>query len=197
MMLRSQDSVALILALILARMAWNDSTELLSASAHLTFYLPREKASVMSPMDVDGDGTNKALAVIKAGSSTPASWELQILDLKPLYQFSKTDLAPFRPSVLFASSETNEDHPAIPIKLVAGQVLVKRMNQHQSKEKPKPVISGEHEIDDRNCHYFCGTDWHDASSKCATPCPAGQASKCSGDDRCFADTPCDMGGGCA
>jgi hypothetical protein len=187
-MLRTRDIVALVLALILTRMAWNDSTESLSASAHLAFYLPRENARVLSAMDVDGDGTNEALAVIK---SSKASWVLQILDLKPLHQFSKTYLAPFQPDVLFTSEELNENN-AIPIKLITGQVLIKK--QKQPKEEQKSAIASDQELNDKTRHFFCGMDWHDAASRCGTACPGGQAGECQGDERCFADTPCDASG---
>lgn len=184
-MLRTRDIVAIVLALILARMAWNNSTESLSASANLAFYIPRENARVMAPFDVDGDGTNEALAVFK---TLQASWVLQILDLKPLHQFSKTYLAPFQPNAIFTSDEMSDNH-AIPIKLTTGQVLIKK--QKHSKEKNKVPFTSEHEIDDRTRRFFCGMDWHDAAAKCGTPCPSGQAGDCPGDERCFADTPCD------
>jgi hypothetical protein len=203
-MLRTRDIVALVLALILARMAWNTNTttESLTASATLAFYLPRDKATVLSPMDVDGDGTNEALAVVQH-SPQQSAWLLQILDLKPLHTTSKkTHAAPFRPSVLFTSIEMKEEPSAFPINLVTGQVLIEKQ-QHQDqdqaslskeqKEQPTaPKDNEEKEINDRNRQYFCGTDWHDASANCGTPCPGGQASECAQDERCFADTSCDI-----
>ena len=192
-MLRNRDIVAIVLVLILSRMAWNDSTESLSASANLAFYFPRGSTDVVSPMDVDGDGTNEALAVVKQSKSSSSSsdlpsWVLQILDLKPLHHFSKTHLAPFQPTVLFSSEELHEGK-AIPIEIAAGQVLMKK--NKQTLESSKPVVTHDQELNDRNRHYFCGSDWHDASSKCGTPCPGGQAGECPGEERCFADTPCD------
>jgi hypothetical protein len=183
-MLRNRDIVAALFAVILARMAWNSSTESLSASAQLAFFLPRDGAKVVSPMDVDGDGTNEALAVL---TQTPTrSWTLQILDLKPLHQFTKTFLAPFQPKVLFTSDEIRENN-AIPIKLSTGQVMVKRGKSQKKKyDLPEDV-----DVNDKNRNYFCGGDWQDAAQKCGTPCPGGQASECPGDERCFADTPCD------
>jgi hypothetical protein len=182
-MLRNRDMVAALFAVILSRMAWNSSTESLSASAQLAFFLPRDGAKAFSPMDIDGDGTNEALAVM---TRTPTkSWALQILDLKPLHQFTKTFLAPFRPKVLFTSEELREND-AIPIKLATGQILVKKgMTKKTKYELPEGV-----DINDKNRNYFCGEDWHDASQKCGTPCPGGQASECPGTERCFADTPC-------
>jgi hypothetical protein len=181
--------VAIVLALLLTRMAWNDNLESLSVSVNLAFYFPREQALAVSPFDVDGDGTSEALAVVHA--SSPMNWVLQILDLKPLHQFGKTHLAPFRPTVLFTSKDINEEG-AEPLKLTTGQVLVKSTAQTQKKFDKKPyVVATDQELTDRTRHYFCGLDWHDTASKCATPCPSGQASECPGDEKCFADTPCD------
>jgi hypothetical protein len=186
-MLRTRDIVAIVLALILARMAWNDNLESLSASVHLAFYLPRDKSPVVSPFDVDGDGTSEALAIIKATSdSSSTSWVLQVLDLKPLHHFGKTHLAPFQPSVLFTSQELKEED-AVPLKLTTGQVFVKR----NGKSQEKPKITADQEFNERTRKYFCGKSWHDASDQCKTPCPNGQATECIDNERCFADTSCD------
>lgn len=197
-MLRNRDIVALVLVVILSRMAWNDGTESLSASADLAFFFPRDRITVVSPMDVDGDGTNEAMAVAKAvinDSKDEESFQLQIMDLKPLHTFGKRHLAPFRPKVLFTSKEIH-DNNAHPIHMTSGQVLIKRRSSHtgDSKTRKKDPLPANVELNDRNRHFFCGTDWHDASSKCGTPCPNGQANECPNDERCFADTPCDAMG---
>ena len=198
-MIRNRDIVAAILVLILARMSWDASTESLKASAQLAFFMPRDGANVMAPLDVDGDGTVEALAILAPqkpkstppGTATPASsWILKILDLKPLHQYGKSFLAPFQPKMLFTSGEIKRSDHAIPIKLKTGQVLVNRPSSPAKKQKydlPDGV-----EINDRNRNYFCGDDWHDASQKCGTPCPGGQATECPDNERCFADTPCDV-----
>lgn len=197
-MLRSRDFVALVAALILTRMAWNDSTESLQASANLAFYLPRDGATVVSPMDVDGDGTNEAIAVVQRSAD---QWEWKILDLKALHPrkgssrpgLATTALPPFQPPILFSSKDDSSFRNAHvkPIQITTGQVLVKPPGNPQKKMDLSNVDS-ETEINDRNRHYFCGTDWHDAAQKCSHPCPTGQASECPEDQRCFADTPCDL-----
>jgi hypothetical protein len=190
-MFRNRDVVALVLVVILSRMAWNDGTESLSASADLAFFFSRDQITVLSPMDVDGDGTNEAIAVAKAIPNKGESFQLQVLDLKPLHTFGKRHLAPFRPKVLFTSKEIN-DNNAHPIHMTTGQVLIKKHpHSGTDKTKKKVTVPDNVNFDDRTRHFFCGTDWHDASSKCGTPCPNGQANECPNDERCFADTPCD------
>jgi hypothetical protein len=163
-MLRNRDIVALILALILSRMAWDDGTESLSASANLAFFFSRDQVMVISPMDVDGDGTNEAIAVAKAVPNKGETFALEIMDLKPLHTFGKRHLAPFRPNVLFSSKEINDDN-AHPIHITSGQVLISKHGTAKSP-KVKHIFPDNVEINDRNRHYFCGTDWHDAASKC-------------------------------
>ena len=184
-MLRTRDIVAAIMALVLTRMAWNENMESITANANLAFYLSRDGATTAAPFDVDGDGTTEALAVIK--TTDKGNWVLQILDLKPLHQFGKTHLAPFRPSVLFESQGIGNSQEK-PLELTTGQVLV-QMGQVKPPKR-SALSSDHHEYDDRTRHYFCGLDWHDAASKCGTPCPDGQGTNCPGDERCFADTPC-------
>lgn len=209
-MLRNRDLVALILILILSRMAWDDGNESLSASANLAFFFPRDKIMVVDPMDVDGDGTNEALAVARAVGTHGDSFVLEIMDLKPLHSFSKIYLAPFRPQVLFTSTEIKSGHNiagdptdgtvngsvAQPIQMTSGQVLIqppKGRNGHAAAMTAKKggVSANDADFNERTRHYFCGSDWHDASTKCKTPCPKGQANECPDDERCFADTPCD------
>ncbi len=197
-MLRSRDIVALLAALILTRMAWNDSTESLQASANLAFYLPRDKATVASPMDVDGDGTNEALAVIQRSAD---HWEWKILDLKALHPrkgssqpaLASTALPPFQPPVLFSTKDdpSFRDSEVKPIQMITGQVLVKSPGKPREK-MDLSQMNAETEINDRNRHYFCGSDWHDAAQRCSHPCPSGQASECPDDQRCYADTPCNL-----
>jgi hypothetical protein len=194
-MLRSRDIVAVFFALILTQMAWNDNLESLSASVHLAFYLPRHDSAMgtlgtkPALLDVDGDGTTEALAVISNSKvdsdGDEVQWKLRILDLKPAMQNDKTRVAPFRPKVLFESDPIRSASRAKPVALVTGQVLVSSTlitaDTHAQKE----------ETGDRNRHYFCGVDWHDASVKCGTHCPGGLASDCPEGERCYADTPCD------
>ena len=214
-MLRWRDMAAAVLALTLFRMAWNDSQgkscahapamiseisnivvgalafelESLSSTVHLAFY--HDKAPALSPMDVDGDGTNECLVVAKATDekASTSSWILQVLDLKPLHHVGATHLTPFRPSVLFQSREVNENG-ARPLRITTGQIIVNKQTQGQAQQYQLQG-NNENELNDRTRHYFCGVDWHDAASKCGTPCPGGQPSECKTDERCFADTPCD------
>jgi hypothetical protein len=195
-------------------MAWDDGNESLSASANLAFFFPRDKIIVVNPMDVDGDGTNEALAVAKAVGKHGESFVLEIMDLKPLHAFSKTFLAPFRPQVLFTSPEIKSGYSSAegatdgvpdgtadggtvhPIQMTSGQLLIqppKGRNGHAAAVSAKKggAIANDAEFNERTRHYFCGSDWHDASTKCKTPCPKGQANECPDDERCFADTPCD------
>jgi hypothetical protein len=219
--MRNRDILALIGCLVLSRMAWNDyGTESLSATANLAFFIPRNDKSsssdvssggsssstvttAVTPFDVDGDGTHEAIVVVKwknndAGTSANAvSFVLQVLDLKALHSYGKTFLAPFRPEVIFESPEVNDSDHAYPISLTSGQVLIRKpgygSNSNQQRHS-KPIVdsNGEPiEYNDRNRHYFCGTDWHDAATKCSVGCPSGQAHECPEDERCFADTPCD------
>jgi len=209
-MFRARDVAALLAALLLTRMAWNDSTESLQASAHLAFYFPRDKATVVSPMDLDGDGTNEALAVIQRAQHEQV-WEWKILDLKalapkrgagsgatsklsPSSALASTTLPPFQPPVLFSAKDTEaRDSTVTPIQMTTGQVLVKPTRGRFRRSKlDLSRVAGDTEINERNRHYFCGIDWHDASQQCSHPCPSGQASECPDDRRCYADTPCDI-----
>ena len=201
-MLRNRDVVAAVLALILTRMAWNDQAENLSASIHLSFYFPFVKDQVApAAFDVDGDGTAEALVTVKPYGG--GNWVMQILDLKPLhhssYSTTKTAMgAPFQPQELLRSEPISislgeedrgdaaaDDPPVKPLQIVTGQVMVRGLTKAPS-EKDYAAMS----IDERTKHYFCGNDWHDASSKCGTPCPTGTADECPDNARCYADTPC-------
>lgn len=192
-MIRSRDVVALLAALLLTRMAWNDTTESLRASVHLAFYYPRDKATALSPMDVDGDGTSEALAVIQRSSS---NWEWKILDLKALSprpgSVTNHALPPFQPSVLFSYLDTTRESTVSPLQIVTGQVLIKPTGAQSRKMLDMSHVNPETEITERNRHFFCGGDWHDASQKCSHPCPSGQASECPGEERCYADTSCNL-----
>mmetsp|Transcript_17026 Transcript_17026/g.37197 ORF Transcript_17026/g.37197 Transcript_17026/m.37197 type:complete len:799 (+) Transcript_17026:127-2523(+) len=195
-MLRNRDVFALIATLVLVRLAWNNGTENLSAAVDLAFFFPREGVMLVSPMDLDGDGTKEALAVVKAVEKKE-SFRMEIHDLKPLHGFRKTYLEPFRPKVIFKSEEINDDN-AFPIHLTTGQLLIKKHAQskggaQEQTAKKYHLPSGTTiNVSDEKRHYFCGTDWHDASNKCTTPCPNGQANECPSDERCFADTSCDV-----
>lgn len=39
-------------------------------------------------------------------------------------------------------------------------------------------------------HFFCGSDYCDASFNCRAPCPSGFDAECGEGYRCFANTPC-------
>jgi len=193
-MFRNRDIFALVGTLILVRLAWNNGTESLSAAVDLAFFFPRDMVMVFSPMDVDGDGTKEALAVAKAVPHQD-SFVLEIMDLKPLHGFRKKYLEPFRPKTIFTAGEIHQQH-AQPIHLTTGQLLI-RKHRHSSygdaTEKQKQYkIPSDQEINDTTRHYFCGDDWHDASTKCKIPCPSGQTSDCPNSERCFADTSCDV-----
>jgi hypothetical protein len=191
-MLRNRDVVAAVLALILTRMAWNDQAENLSASLHLSFYFPFAKGQVApAAFDLDGDGTAEAIVTVK--SDAPQSYVVQVLDLKPLHSSynAKTALgAPFQPKELLRSEsiqmEEEIDGYAKPLQIVTGQVMVRGVAKAQSD-----LDFANMDVNERTRHYFCGTDWHDASTKCATPCPSGTADACPENERCYADTPCD------
>lgn len=191
-MLRNRDVVAAVLALILTRMAWNDQAENLSASLHLSFYFPFAKDQVApASFDLDGDGTAESIVTVK--SDAPQSYVLQVLDLKPLHSSynAKTALgAPFQPQELLRSEpiqvEMEADGFSKPLQIVTGQVMVRGVARAKSEFDFEGMSS-----DERTRHYFCGSDWHDASSKCATPCPSGTADGCPENERCYADTPCD------
>lgn len=206
--MRNRDILALVGALILSRMAWNDGTESLSAAANLAFFFPRDRITAISPMDVDGDGTHEALVVAKTvegrkqnDNNDEPVFQLQILDLKPLHAFGKTYLAPFRPEILFQSAEILHSDHAYPIELTSGQVLLRQPHgrgsaatasvKNRNVNHPTDANGDPIEYNDRNRHYFCGTDWHNAATKCGTSCPSGQAHECPDEERCFADTPCD------
>lgn len=191
-MLRTRDVVAAFLALMLTRMAWNDEAENLSASLHLSFYFPFVKDQVAPvPFDVDGDGTVEALVTMRPSRGN--GWVLQLLDLKPLHSAynSKTGLgAPFQPKELLRSeviTQEDEQHGlGRPLQIVTGQVMVRGIAKTPTEQDFNGMS-----LDERTRHYFCGVDWHDASSKCGTPCPTGTADACPDNERCYADTPCD------
>jgi hypothetical protein len=199
-------------------MAWNDGgTESLSATANLAFFIPRNSdksstgdgggsgsvATAVTPFDVDGDGTHEAIVVVKSSNGNDSigagKFVLQILDLKALHNYGKTFLAPFRPEVLFESSQIDDSDHSYPISLTSGQILIRKsrlgLDSQKGRQTNKPHVDANGkpiEYNDRNRHYFCGTDWHDAATKCSQSCPGGQAHECPEDERCFADTPCDV-----
>ena len=182
-MLRTRDILAVFLAVWLVRLAWNEDQESLSANLHLAFYA---HANAFSELDIDGDGTNEALVV--ASSSSESAWKLEILDLKPIHKrkHNVMTMAPFRPKTLLESAAIQTT--ATPLKLATGQILIKK---HVA---PKLKIDKESEgkdFTDRTRHYFCGLDWHDASSRCEKPCPGGTPSECPDGHKCYADTACD------
>ena len=44
---------------------------------------------------------------------------------------------------------------------------------------------------DKTDHYFCGTGYEDARTKCGTHCPSGNMNDCPFGEICFTNTPCD------
>ena len=111
---RHRDAVATVLAVILAHIAWTDSTgpESLKATSVLTFYSEATPFSMLRnsptdddddddgvvvgrrtatarpvPFDVDGDGVVEAIVVPapNATSDPDGSWRLRVLDLTPAH----------------------------------------------------------------------------------------------------------------
>lgn len=179
-MLRARDIVAILLAVWLIRLA-NQQEKTLNAALHLAFYT---HATVHSPFDVDGDGTVEALAIITGDKSKRV---MEILDLKPLHARNLDAAAPpFRPKTMLQASISGD---AIPLQITTGQIMISHSIQNQKK---KPIVAtSTSEYTDRTRHYFCGDDWHDASQKCLQPCPGGTPGECPGEEKCYADTPCD------
>ncbi|KAL3940580.1 MAG: hypothetical protein SGBAC_004910 [Bacillariaceae sp.] len=196
-MIRNRDIVALVLLVVLSRMAYDDSSESLTATASLAFFLPRDSkttASVLTPMDVDGDGVSEALAMVKRKPENNKEWVLEILDLKKLHQRNMaTYMAPFQPKSLFTSAPIalSTDTNVYPVKLTSAHLVIADLEASR-KKGVHPDAVDKKDINDTNRHYFCGKDWHDAVEKCGTPCPGGQSSECPDDERCFADTSCDV-----
>ena len=189
---RARDVLAVLAAAWLIRMAWNDEDSpgtSLSATMRLAFYAHIDPQA-FAPLDVDGDGSSETLAVfVKEDQNRPNQWQLQLLDLKPLHSYKQgmVSVAPFRPKPILSASI---DAWSRPQRVVTGQIQVAHKNKNPKQKRPAASTSGV-EFTDRNRRYFCGTDWHDASQKCGTPCPGGLPSECPGEEKCYADTPCD------
>lgn len=182
-MLRHRDVIAILLAVWLLRLA-NQQEKTFKAAFHLAFYT---HATLHAPFDVDGDGTVEALAILTGEKSKRL---LEILDLKPLHsRYPASSAAPFRPRTMLQASINGD---ATPLKVITGQIMV----SHVPKRKPI-LAKTTSEYTDRTRHYFCGLDWHDASQKCLQPCPGGTPGECPGEEKCFADTPCDALAGAA
>jgi hypothetical protein len=209
-MIRLRDVLAVGVGIYLWRLAWDDPSESLAATAHLSFYVGREEAHpddsassktthlVPVLLDVDGDGTAESM-VTAVYDSKEESWKLRLLDLKPAANTDKTHMAPFRPAILYESPAIVLPGVAMsdiqPISMTTGQVLLTQQTKPPSAPRAASTDATQyngHAVTDNNRHYFCGEDWHDASSKCGTPCPGGQSSECETSERCFADTPCDI-----
>lgn len=192
-MLRSRDFVAAI-ALVWLTFSTRDLEDV-TATVHLSFYAPH--GLVDNPtthpviFDVDGDGKSEALAFWTPG------WRLRVLDLRPA-SVSKQGQTAFIPNVLLESSPVippdsprNAQGDRIdqivsfePVAVATGQLLTRNIDKTTKSQKPPR---------DKTVQYFCGTDWHDASERCAVHCPSGQSSDCPENERCFADTPCRAG----
>ena len=231
MVLRIRDVLAALTAIYVARMAWDDPSESITATAHLSFYVAREEGTTTSSennnknqqappphgrsrylapvlLDVDGDGLSEGMASAIYDTAQKA-WHIQILDLKPAavqqqqqQQQATTHLAPFTPQILYESDTIDIVNASMedvqPISMTTGQVLLKPSASSPSSGSnmdASSVAGSKYKgitLDDKNRHYFCGTDWHEASEKCSAPCPGGQASECPSGERCYADTPCDV-----
>lgn len=212
--LRTRDFLAVIVAVVLTRMAWRDSLEsTLDASILLSFYVPShgdEKGRGMihiepAVLDVDGDGTAEALAV--AATDGENAWRIKILDLKAGFvpPHLASSLAPFRPKVLLESQPVTkeslmEKFPELgitsmpdPLVVTTGHVMMNDDGESsKSAAAATPLQHHEQsEINERTKKYFCGTDWHDAAERCGHPCPGGKQEECPDGEKCFADTPCD------
>jgi len=151
-------------------------------------------------LDVDGDGTMEALASL-VHDTKAENWKLLVSDLKPAASTDKTHLAPFQPNTLYQSGSISfgkglnmpKDVDFVPIAMITGHVPL--LKKKKEKDAPPPLTKThykETELNDRNRHYFCGKDWHDASDKCGVPCPAGTSAECPDEEQCYADTPCDI-----
>jgi hypothetical protein len=190
-MLRLRDVIAILLAVCLIRLERQDEKEF-HAAFHLAFYT---HAKIHTPFDVDGDGIVEALAIVTGEKSTR---KLEILDLKPLHGRNvDASAAPFRPKTMLeakinARKKAGEDD-VVPLRIATGQIMILRGAGDSSKDSTPsaPNLATAADFTDRTRHYFCGNDWHDASQKCLQPCPGGTPGECLGDEKCYADTPCD------
>jgi hypothetical protein len=185
-MLRTRDFIALILAAVLTKMAWNDDPlDALSALVHLAFYVPLAHehnhehdppATASAPvlLDLDGDGTVEVMAILQNN-------EIHILDLKRATTKTKP-LAPFQPPLLLKSEPLRQLQEATkPILLAYGRVQMRIDDKNSSAAAAAArSVAQQH-------YYYCGTTWHDASTRCGTPCPDGNSHSCPTGERCFAD----------
>ena len=182
-MFRVRDIIAVLAAAWLVRISWKDDQDFGSASMHLAFYSHGNSHSV-APMDVDGDGTNEGLAVA-VSTHNKTKWQMEILDLKKLHHGAAISRTPFRPPTMVSSAAIPTT--AQPIKVVTGQIIP----QAKTKSVIKLTNQDESTFNGKNRHYFCGTDWKDASDNCRQPCPGGTPTECPDGHKCYADTACD------
>ena len=179
-MIRNRDVFAVITLVALTRWAWKDPIpDASSASLRLAWYLPR---SLVSVLDIDGDGRPEALAVLIEQNS---EWSLQLRDLKPVHH---PTVRPKIPPLLYEASIPQRRES--PLALTTGHVSLHALAT-SSLNNPLETYQG-HKVTERTQHYFCGKDWHEASQSCKKPCPSGQAEDCENGDRCFADTACNL-----
>jgi hypothetical protein len=87
-------------------------------------------------------------------------------------------------------SPLHKESPIRPLVMTAGHVKMGSVPTAKSASATPPSSSNI-EVNDRSKKFFCGTTWHDAASKCGTPCPSGMTHDCPQGETCYADTPCD------
>ncbi|KAL7509610.1 hypothetical protein ACHAXN_006567 [Cyclotella atomus] len=147
-------------------------------------------------------------------------WGLRVINLKPLHSRDEEMIddpnGPFAPRTMFLSPLAGDDDDSAgdvyPIKLQSVQIPIQRNKlgeEERSRQRhkkmdvsssniggygtnsgipPKDELNKEY---DRTRHYFCGRDWHHASSSCHRHCPGGVSTECNDGETCYADTPCD------
>jgi hypothetical protein len=129
-------------------------------------------------------------------------WGLRVINLKPLHSRDEEMIddpnGPFAPRTMFLSPLAGDDDDSAgdvyPIKLQSVQIPIQRNKlgeEERSRQRhkkmdvsssniggygtnsgipPKDELNKEY---DRTRHYFCGRDWHHASSSCHRHCPGG------------------------
>lgn len=81
----------------------------------------------------------------------------------------------------------NGPSPLTPLDMITAHVILRPNEKDDEQSEEESQTAPTH---NRTLQFFCGTDWHDASKKCAVHCPSGQSTDCPNGERCYADTPC-------